>query len=149
MLIYLDVNCFHRPFNDQTQDRIRRETEAVVGVLRRIVDGLDELIWSSAITLELSAHPEPAIRAELNSWAQHCQSDLKPTAAIRNRAEELNSLGLKPLDAAHVAFAEAAGCSVFLTCDDRLLRAARRLNVSVRVLNPVEYVEEARNAGTT
>lgn len=148
MLVYLDLNCFHRPFNDQRQERIRRETEAVLGVLRRIVNGMDELVWSSALTLELSAHPEPEIRAELGSWAQHCRRNLTPNAAIRQRAEQFVEHGLKPLDAAHVAFAEAAGCAVFLTCDDRLLRASRRLDISVRALNPVEYFEEVRDAGT-
>jgi predicted nucleic acid-binding protein len=148
MLIYLDVNCFHRPFNDQRQDRIRRETAAVIGVLRRITDGVDDLVWSSALTLELSAHPEPEIKAELESWTQHCRRNMTPNANIRQRGEALAQLGLKPLDAAHIAFSEAAGCSAFLTCDDRLLRAARRLGVSVRVLNPVQYFEEVSDAGT-
>jgi predicted nucleic acid-binding protein len=68
--------------------------------------------------------------------------------AIRQRAEDFAQLGLKPLDSAHIAFAEAAGCVVLLTCDDRFLRAARRLKISLRVLNPVEYIVEVGDAGT-
>jgi predicted nucleic acid-binding protein len=52
--------------------------------------------------------------------------------------------GLKPLDAAHVAFAEAAGCTVLLTCDDRMLQRSQKLNLLLRVVNPVEYVQETR-----
>jgi hypothetical protein len=36
MKIYLDVCCLNRPFDDQTQDRIRLETEAVMLILGRI-----------------------------------------------------------------------------------------------------------------
>ncbi|BAZ26615.1 hypothetical protein NIES4073_75230 [Kalymmatonema gypsitolerans NIES-4073] len=32
-LIYLDVCCLNRPFNDQTQERIRLEAEAVFIIL--------------------------------------------------------------------------------------------------------------------
>ena len=28
--IYMDVYCFNRPFDDQTQDRIRLEAEAIL-----------------------------------------------------------------------------------------------------------------------
>lgn len=33
MVIYLDVCCLKRPFDDQAQPRIRIETEAVLGLL--------------------------------------------------------------------------------------------------------------------
>lgn len=46
MRLYIDVSCFNRPFDDQGQERIRRETEAVFAVLRRIVEGTDKLVWS-------------------------------------------------------------------------------------------------------
>jgi hypothetical protein len=32
-LIYLDVCCLNRPFDDQTQERIRLEAEAVLHIL--------------------------------------------------------------------------------------------------------------------
>ena len=34
MKIYFDTCCLNRPFNDQTQDRIRRETEAIQTLLK-------------------------------------------------------------------------------------------------------------------
>ena len=53
MLLYLDANCFNRPFDDQTQKRIRQQAEAVLHVLQRILDGEHELVWSSALTLRV------------------------------------------------------------------------------------------------
>lgn len=146
MLVYLDANCFNRPFDDQTQERIQQETEAVLNVLQRVLGGHDQLAWSAALNLELSAHPEPDIREELMGWAERCQILLEPSNDVRARAEALHSLGMGALDAAHIAFAEAGGCDLFLTCDDRLLRRSRRLALSVQVFNPVEYVEGIANA---
>lgn len=34
--IYLDTCCLNRPFDDQTQERIRLESEAVLAILSRI-----------------------------------------------------------------------------------------------------------------
>ena len=44
MRLYLDLNCFNRPFDDQTQTRIVQETSAVFAILQRIVDEMDHLV---------------------------------------------------------------------------------------------------------
>ena len=56
MLLYLDLNCFNRPFDDQTQERIARETAAVFAVLDGL-SGIDQLAWSAVLALENSAAP--------------------------------------------------------------------------------------------
>jgi predicted nucleic acid-binding protein len=61
---------------------------------------------------------------------------------VSPRAQALTEAGFGALDAAHVACAEAATCDCLLTCDDRLIQAARRVRLAVHVRNPVEYVEE-------
>jgi len=66
---------------------------------------------------------------------------------VRERVNKLVAEGLKALDAAHLAFAKAAACDVLLTCDDRFLRRAQNLDLSLRVLNPVEYYEETIDDG--
>jgi predicted nucleic acid-binding protein len=142
MLLYLDASCLNRPFDDQAQPRVRQETEAVLRILERVCAGDDELVWSSALTVELAAHPEPDIRAELVSWASRSRRSMTTEAPVRLRVEELVGFGLKPLDAAHMAYAESARCDAFLTCDDRLLRQARRAQLAVRVMNPIEYLRE-------
>ena len=77
--------------------------------------------------------------------------NLKDLTGLRNtrgivigtaRAEELHAGGLASLDAAHLACAEAGVCACLVTCDDRFIRRARRLNIEVMVKNPVEYLED-------
>jgi predicted nucleic acid-binding protein len=47
---------------------------------------------------------------------------------------------LGALDALHLAFAEAAGCDYFLTCDDRLLKKHKLFNLIA--MNPVDFVQK-------
>ena len=74
-------------------------------------------------------------------WVEHCihlaRHDARLGESVKARANELQRGGLKPLDALHVACAEAAGASHFLTCDDRLIR---RYAGKIAVLNPLDFV---------
>jgi len=56
--LYLDVCCLNRPFDDQTQPRIRLEAEAVLLILARVTAG--EWIWlsSEVVDLEVARAPD-------------------------------------------------------------------------------------------
>ena len=58
MRLYIDLSCFNRPFDDQGQERIRLETEAVLSVLTRVLEGRDLLLWSWAMSYENDKHPK-------------------------------------------------------------------------------------------
>ncbi|MGH8066314.1 MAG: hypothetical protein ACRERE_13975 [Candidatus Entotheonellia bacterium] len=140
--MYLDLNCFNRPFDDQSQDRIARETAAAFLVLQRIIDGTDHLPWSAVLEFENSQHPLMDRRTEIARWTPRAVVNVAISDQVSARAQTLTEAGFGALDAAHVACAEAAACDCFLTCDDRLIRRARRVQLAVRVQNPVEFVEE-------
>jgi hypothetical protein len=65
VLLYLDLNCFNRPFDDQSQDRIARGAAAVFSLLHWIVDGIDQLTCSAVLEFENSQHPLMDRRTEL------------------------------------------------------------------------------------
>ena len=142
MLLSLDLNCFNRPFDDQSQDRIAREAPAVFSVLHRIVDGIDHLAWSAVLEFENSQHPLIDRRTEIARWAHRAVVNVAISDRVSARAQTLTEAGFGALDAAHVACAEVAACDCLLTWDDRLMRRARRVQLAVHVQNPVEYLEE-------
>ncbi|MSS73087.1 MAG: PIN domain protein [Candidatus Latescibacteria bacterium] len=142
MLLYLDLNCFNRPFDDQSQTRIARETAAVFTVLQRVVDGVDQLVWSAILDFENAQHPLADRRTEIARWAQRAVDNVAVTPQVSARAHELTAAGFKALDAAHLACAEAAVSDRILTCDDQVIRKARRVRLKVRVQNPVAYMKE-------
>ena len=63
--------------------------------------------------------------------------------ALIDRGEEIEAMGLKAMDAMHVASAEAAGCDWFLTTDKGILQKLRKLG-DMRIANPVDFVMEVR-----
>ena len=52
MKVYFDVCCLCRPFDDQTSNRIRMETEAVIAILKRCMIDWD-LVGSEVIEYEI------------------------------------------------------------------------------------------------
>jgi len=68
---------------------------------------------------------------------------IEVTEKEKKRAAEFLEYGIKPLNALHLALAEAGKADYFCTCDDRPLRNARKIaNLSVKVINPVDLVQE-------
>ncbi len=62
---------------------------------------------------------------------------------IEKRAKKLNTMGIKPLDALHLASAEEAQAVFFCTCDDKFLNRAKAVNdLKTKAVSPVELIEE-------
>ena len=57
MKIYLDVCCLNRPFDDQKQDRIHLESEAIITILRHIEIGDWTWTSSSVVLFEINQTP--------------------------------------------------------------------------------------------
>lgn len=112
----------------------------MLAIIQRIESGHDELVWSTALTLENEADPEPEPRIEVAKYALlAATASLSLSPEIESRARRLSAVGLGSLDAVHLAFAEAARCNVLVTCDDRFVRRARAAGALIRILNPIEY----------
>lgn len=146
MLLYLDLNCFNRPFDDQNQDRIAQETTSVLVILQRIIDGVDQLVWSAILDFENSQHPLVDRRMEIARWAHYAVITIAVNQRIATRASEFTAAGFRPLDAAHLACAETAVCDRLLTCDDQMIRKAQSIHLAFRVQNPRDYLQEIPHA---
>lgn len=142
--VYLDVSCLNRPFDDQRQGRIRAEAIAVAEVFRQVDAGLLRHVASEITQIEIAAIPDSERRRRVRALLPARSAMIPLSRAIFDRAVEIGGLGIKAADAVHIAAAEALSADVLLTCDDRLLRAARRgsarLNVSIE--NPAQWVLE-------
>lgn len=142
MRLYIDLSCFNRPFDDQGQERIRLESEAVLGILTRIVEGKDTLLWSWVLSFENSKHPKPDRRDEIAVWERRSERSIALNSSLVDRTRKIAQQGISALDAAHLAAAETGRADVVLTCDDIMVRRSPRLGLALRVLNPVAYLTE-------
>jgi len=140
--IYLDVCCLNRPFDDQTQERIRLEAEAVLLVLAQCQSHRLQLIGSEVVDYEISLIPEKEKRQKVLLLATLTASRVIVTEEIENRVTKLANLGFKTFDALHLACAEEGAADILLTTDDRFLSAAKRnaCMLKIRVENPVIWL---------
>jgi predicted nucleic acid-binding protein len=149
--IYLDVSCLNRPFDDQSQVRIRLEAEAITMIFEEIDCGHWQQFSSEMVDIEVEAiRNEERLRRVVALLPERCDT-IQLTEKIYGRAETLEHLGFKAADAVHVAAAEMGVVDVLLTCDDRMLNCARRLGqqLGVRVENPVDWLREQKDENYT
>ncbi len=145
MKVYLDNCCFNRPFDDQDSLTVRLETEAKLQVQRMVKDGMLTLCWSYVLDFENSANPFEERQAEIGRWSALAAECVEETPGILEAAQMAVSKGLKPLDALHLACAQAMQCEIFLTVDKGILRKAREF-VEIRVMSPIDFVVEKEGA---
>lgn len=139
--IYLDTSVYNRPFDDQGQPRIWLETLAFSVILQMIEEQRIALVTSSVIRYENSRNPFPDRQRWVNQVIALASTSQRVDTSIRHRAVTLESMGVKALDALHMACAEAVGVDWFVTCDDRLRRRYQSLSsASLRICEPTELV---------
>ena len=141
MRLYLDLCAIQRPLDDQTQLRVRAEAEAVLGLLALCESGALTLVVSGVHVAENEKSPHPDRRAHVDDVIGLAGSYVDTGAAALQRAKRYETLGIKPLDALHLASAVEAGVTYFCTTDDKLLRRGRAADTEgTSVVSPLELV---------
>jgi len=137
MKVYMDNCCYYRPFDNQSQDRIRIEADAILAILERCNAGKWSLLGSEVVEFELlRARDESKLKNATALYSSVAES-LQVTSLVRQRANELQKKGLKPLDSLHVAVAEFGNVAVHLTTDDELIKKAQNAGITIKVCNHV------------
>jgi len=96
MKIYLDVCCLNRPFDDQNQDRIHLEAEAILAVLNYSRMSGWSVISSDAIDFEIGRIPDHDKRLKVQILSTLHDVHVKVDAGVARRATELKQMGLTP-----------------------------------------------------
>lgn len=153
-LIYLDVCCFNRPFDDQTQARILLESEAILQIINYCQSGQWELVNSTVLESEIAQISNPIKKEQVEQFLLLAKYRILVTPEIIKKAQELITLGIKNFDALHLACAEN-NVNIFLTTDAQAKPAlrARLLNkalsyqdkINVTVANPVTWLMNITN----
>ncbi len=87
MKIYLDNCCFNRPFDDQSQLRIKLETEAKLSIQEEIRAGNLELAWSYILDYENSKNPYEDRKELMKGWKKYAVTDIQENAEILKKAD--------------------------------------------------------------
>ena len=114
MRVYFDICAIQRPLDDQTQLRVRAEAETVLGLLALCGGGTLELVASGVHVVENRKCPHPDRRAHVDNVLSLAGPYVSTGRAALARAEQYQTLGIKRLDALHLAAAVEAGVEYFL-----------------------------------
>jgi predicted nucleic acid-binding protein len=146
MKIYLDVCCLNRPFDNQEQERIRLESEAILLILARFENKQWQWFSSEVVLDEILQTRNEDRRRRLLDLNEKVDRSLIVTDDDFERAQELARLGFDDMDSLHLACAEHSNIDVFLTTDDKLIRTANRLvgQLDVLVDNPLNWLFNQR-----
>ena len=141
MRVYLDNCSLQRPFDNQNQPRIALEAEAVTKIISLCETGQLSLVTSTALDIEIDQTPNETRRALTRKTLLVAKESIKLTEQVKARAIELETHGLKPFDATHLACAEIAKADYFCTCDDKFLKKATAIiNLVAKVVSPVQLL---------
>ena len=144
MKIYLDNCCFNRPFDDQSQIRIRLETEAKLEIQADIQDGIFELVWSYILEAENMVNPFEERKKAIQDWKRYSSMVVKEEEKILGKATQLNHAGLRSKDALHIACAVLARCKYFITTDDKIINK-QSLITGLSLIDPIGFIKEIYN----
>ena len=139
----MDVCSLNRPFDDQSQDKIRVETEAVISLLKRCNTKDDwTLVGSDIITIEASNNSDVVKKQKVLLLHDGADEKIDYNDIIKTRSEDFRKHNVKSFDSLHLATAEYANVDVLLTTDGKFEKAATRTDTKIRVVNPLTYYLE-------
>ena len=140
MKIYLDNCCYNRPFDDQSDIVIRLETEAKLFIQQKVKENALELVWSFILDYENSRNPFEDRRERIGLWRDLSSDDCILSESVKEKANKLmDSLGLKQMDAAHIACAIEKQADYFITTDRKILNKQIE---GISIASPTTFVQE-------
>ncbi len=142
MKIYFDTCSLQRPLDDKNQVRIALESEAILGLIMLVEMETFELISSEVLLFEVQKTPNIHRKRYILNVLNQGQIFIQLNDEIKKRAKALNKIGIKSVDALHLACAEAAEADYFCTCDDKFLKKAKALKDNHTIaVSPLELIE--------
>lgn len=148
MKIYLDNCCYNRPFDDRTNIKNYLEREAILLIMQKAFEGEYDIYGSTVVDKEL--------KEISNLEKKKCVEGLYYTiikgyidlndAIIARAREIMKQINVKAFDSLHLASAETCA-DVLLTTDIKFLKACQRINLGIKVKNPIDFVMEVEENG--
>lgn len=149
MNIYLDINVYYRPFDDQTQPKIELESKAIEILFKLIERWQYKVLWSYMLEFENNNNTAKDKSEDIKAIAEIiCSDTVLWNEAIDQMANEIvekSNAGSK--DALHLACAIYGKCEYFITCDNPFIRtikyneqALKKIIGSIKLINPLDFI---------
>ena len=137
--LYLDNCTFNRPFDDQSQLKVKLETEAKLFIQQGILTGVYELVWSYILEFENSQNKFDDRRNAIYDWKNIAKIYCVENENIIKYAENLKQKNIRTKDALHIACSVYSNSDYLITTDKQLFNL--RLN-DIKIVNPLTFLNE-------
>jgi predicted nucleic acid-binding protein len=150
MKIYFDTCVYCRPFDDQSQKRIEKETEAFARILKLAELGKVTIVSSDILIDELEEIVDPRKSVEVREFITICEEHVVFSEEIIKLAKSIeDKCGITGADALHIA--SSAETKYFITCDDFILlkdecitNFMKKRGYSVEVIGITKFMEDKK-----
>ena len=142
MRVYLDMCCYNRPYDDQSQFKVAMEAQSKLYIQNLIREGRLDLVGSFTLDFECNRNPFEMRREAISKFImENMKAYVGPERdnVLTPKVAEIMSKGIKEKDAFHLASAIYAGCEYFISTDKRLLRYKTD---EIKMVTPVEFILE-------
>lgn len=148
MRIYLDACCVNRPYDDQKQDRIRLQAEAILLIMQHCRNQEWEWIGSEVLNFEIEQMPNSEKKNRVKLLLSSVCYVIPLQDVERKRGKKLEALGFHAFDALHIACAESGNVDILLTTDDKFLKKGSKYahKLKTRVKDPISWLMEVMEA---
>ncbi|MCL2086522.1 MAG: hypothetical protein FWH05_02870 [Oscillospiraceae bacterium] len=141
MKIYMDNCCYGRPFDDQTQIKVRLEATAKM-YIQSLVRFKSLVLYSSfMLSHEIDKCPVKETKDYISQFVKEFSSfhvSEGKNSEVALLADEIMKTGVKYKDAIHLACSMIAGCDYMITTDKRVLKYKTD---RIKIVNPIEFVK--------
>ena len=143
MKLYLDNSFLNRPFDNPLVGINKDEGSVLFDIIRSAKEGKVGIVRSAMIEFENLDNEIAARKSFVESVMNLADAYQNFSDSIVRRAQTIvQEYRLQPLDAVHIASAEAAEVDFFITCDYTVLK---RYQGTLRVVTPLQFKQQYEN----
>ncbi len=132
---------FNRPFDDQSNFKIRLESEAKLKIQENIRSGVYDLIWSYILDYENDKNPFRERREQIAKWERYSIENIVEDDLVLNLAISMRQHNIKKFDSLHIACAIKGNTDYFLTTDNGILNKSKLIH-DLRIIDPIDFIKE-------
>ena len=140
--VYLDNCCYNRPFDTVRNIEIDMEIVSKLAIQKMAINNKIDLVWSYVLSFENSKNPKRINRENIILWRDIAKEIVVENDEIISNAEGYQSLGIKHLDALHIACSVYSKCDAFITTDKGILN--KKID-GIKFYNPIDFIREVIN----
>ncbi len=143
MRIYLDNCCFNRPYDDQSQLKIKSETDSILFIQDKILRNEIELVWSYILDYENSLNPYMERRIAISEWKDYSKIYVNESDELIEIADEISLLHINAGDSLHVASSVISSSDYLITTDNTLIKKLKNYK-RIKIINPKQFPKDIK-----